>query len=78
MRTSLAFLAVFLSAGLVAVGAEVTPLAPGKPADIRKARSNRDVVMGVGLVGAAGILVAGVLIFGPSDSPPQTSTGTSP
>lgn len=77
MRAGLAFLAVFLSMILATEAAAPARLAPGKPAAVRKAQ-NQDV-RGIALVGAAGLVIAGVLMLTPSDNKPAaTATGTSP
>ncbi len=77
MRTSLAFLAVFLfhDGGDGSRGA--VRLAPGKPATVRKAQNN--ALPGIALVGAAGLVIAGILILAPPDAQPAaTTTGTNP
>ena len=77
MRTSLAFLAVFLFTIGATEAAAPVRLAPGKPATVRKAQNN--TLPGIALVGAAGLVIAGILILTPSDAQPAaTATGTSP
>ena len=77
MRTSLAFLAVFLFTIEAAQAAAPVRLVPGKPATIRKAQTK--ALPGIALVGAAGLVIAGILILAPSDAQPAaTTTGTSP
>ena len=77
MRTSLAFLAVFLFTIGATEAAAPVRLAPGKPATVRKAQVKP--LPGIALVGAAGLMIAGILILAPSDAQPAaTATGTSP
>ena len=52
-------------------------LAPGKPTTVRKAQNQ--TLPGIVLVGAAGLVIAGILILAPQDTKPAaTTTGTSP
>lgn len=77
MRISLAFLAVFLSTIMATEAAAPTQLAPGRPAMVRKAQKER--LPGIALVGAAGLVIAGVLILVPANSAPAAAaTGTNP
>ena len=77
MRTSLAFLAVFLFTMGATEAAAPVRLAPGKPATVRKAQNN--ALPGIALVGAAGLVIAGILILAPPDAQPAaTTTGTNP
>lgn len=76
MRASLVFLAVFLSMVLATEAAAPVRLAPGKPASIRQAQTGS--VPGIVLVGAAGLVIAGILILNPTDSKPAAATGTNP
>ena len=74
MRTGWAFLAVFLFTNGAEAGAR---LAPGKPATVREAQNN--ALPGIALVGAAGLVIAGIFILAPSDAQPAAiATGTSP
>jgi hypothetical protein len=77
MRTSLAFLAVSLFMAGATQAAAPVRLAPGKPATVHQAQAK--ALPGVALVGAAGLVIAGILILAPSDAQPAaTTTGTSP
>jgi hypothetical protein len=82
MRAGLAFLAVFFGSVLATeAGAptrqDLIELTPGKPATVREAQSPQ--MPGIALVGAAGLVIAGILIFvPPDDEPAATTTGTSP
>lgn len=77
MRAGLAFLAVFFSMVLATEAAAPVRLSPGKPATVRKAQGGG--MPGIALVGAAGLVIAGILIFAPSDAKPSaTTTGTNP
>lgn len=77
MRAGLTFLAVFLSTTVATEAAAPTRLAPGRPAMIRKAQ--KEGLPGIALVGAAGLVIAGILILAPSDSAPApAATGTNP
>ena len=77
MRTSLAFLAVFFSMILATDAAAPIRLDPGKPATVRNAQTK--TLPGIALVGAAGLVIAGILILAPADNPPATATtGTNP
>jgi hypothetical protein len=80
MRVSQALLAVVFAAGLADAAAAQPRLDPGMPAGTRNAQSNQNIIMGVGLVGAAGLVIAGVLIFTPSgaSAPAVQTTNTSP
>jgi hypothetical protein len=79
MRASLAFLVVFLFLFTIGATEAAAPvrLAPGKPATVRKAQTKP--LPGIALVGAAGLVIAGILILAPSDAQPAaTATGTNP
>lgn len=74
MRTGLSFLAVFFSMILATEAAAPVRLAPGKPTTVRKAQNQ--TLPGIALVGAAGLVIAGILILAPNDAKPTTTTGT--
>ena len=77
MRTGLAFLAVLFSMILATQAAAPVRLAAGKPATVHKAQN--EAMRGIALVGAAGLVIAGILILAPSDNHPMaTTTGTNP
>lgn len=77
MRIGAAFLVVFFSRILVTEAAAPVRLAPGKPTTVRKAQSQ--ALPGIALVGAAGLVIAGILILAPQDAKPAaTTTGTNP
>lgn len=77
MRTGAFFLAVFSCTILATEAAAPPRLAPGKPTTVRKAQSQ--TLPGIALVGAAGLVIAGILILAPQDSKPAaTATGTAP
>lgn len=72
-------MALILAAALAESAGAAPLLGPGKPANVRSAQNNRDVLTGVGLVGTAGLVIAGILIFAPSDvKAPAPTTGTNP
>lgn len=77
MRASLAFLAVFFSMVLATEAAAPVRLSPGKPSTIRKAQNQ--TLPGIALVGAAGLVIAGILILAPQDAKSAaTTTSTGP
>lgn len=78
MRAGLTFLTIFFSLVLASEAAAPVRLSPGKPATVKKAQGGG--MPGIALVGAAGLVIAGILILAPADDakPAATTTGTSP
>jgi hypothetical protein len=65
------YLGALLAAGLLVTGAVAQPLAPGKPAGVRKARldpSTKALMIGTGaaIMAGVGIVVSGGAMSGPN------------